>query len=243
MHHVTHEVVHALTHADKGFLYMIKELATQPGITIKEFLAGKHKKFFNPFSFFFIVLGIYVLSNSFFRPFDYAIDRQAAERGEQAQLPPEYKTKKQKERYIKIQRRLQKAMNFMNTKTNIVLCLSTPIIAFIMFLMYRRTLYYAEHLVTVTFINSFLNLLSIFIFTPLTYLLGDSSYHWVITTLLLASHVIYTSIAYFRVLDLPSTAVSYIKCVLSVIVAIFGWTFFWFLCILGYVIIGVFVFH
>jgi hypothetical protein len=224
MSHITHEVVHALTHADKGFFYLIKELATQPGITIKEYLAGKHKKYFNPFSFFFIVLGLYVLSNSFFKPFDAAVPNVATSDGKVYNYPATIKTEKQKAKYNLILLRVGTAMNFMNTRTNIVLFISTPFIAFIMFLLYRKHLYYAEQLVVVTFINAFLNLLSIFIFTPLMVLFkGGPAYAVVIVGMFLA-HFIYMSMVYFSVLNMPHTIMGYLRTIGSVVLSIVIWT-------------------
>lgn len=226
MSHITHEVIHALTHADKGFFYLVKELATQPAITIKEYLAGKHKKYFNPFSFFFIVLSIYVLSNSFFKPFDAAVPNIATSNGKVYNYPPTIKTEKQKAKYNLITQRVGQAMNFMNTRTNIVLFISTPFIAVIMFLLYRKHLYYAEQLVVITFINSFLNLLSIFIFTPLMVLFkGGAAYAAVIIGMFLV-HFIYMAIVYFSVLNMPRTPKGYFKTIGSVVFATLIWTFF-----------------
>jgi hypothetical protein len=59
MGHLAHEVSHALTHADKGFLLLIKELITRPGIVAREYLDGKRKKYFNPFTFLVITSALY----------------------------------------------------------------------------------------------------------------------------------------------------------------------------------------
>ncbi len=241
MSHITHEVVHALTHADKGFFYLIKELATQPGITIKEYLAGKHKKYFNPFSFFFIVLGLYVLSNSVFKPFHSAVNMYNPQ-STQVKYPASIKTEKQKAKYDMIQSRAEKAMDFMNTRTNIVLCISTPFLAVIMFLIYRKHLFYAEHLVVMTFTNTFLNLLSIFVFTPLLYIFRDANLTTAIYAAMLLSHLIYLSIVYYRVLDMPHTSSSYLKCVGSAFLALVCWSILSVFTIMGYIFYGV-IYH
>lgn len=231
MHHITHEVVHALTHADKGFFYLIKSLALQPGATVKEYLSGKYKKYYSPFSFFFIVLGIYVLSNSFFKPFSANYDNSTATT-QTGKYPPKLKTAQQRAKYDNIRARADKAINFINTRTNIVLCVSTPFIAFIMFLIYRKQLFYAEHLVVMTFVNSFLNLLSVFIFTPLLYLSRNGPLYYSILMCMILSHFVYATIVYFGVLDCPRTFKGVVKCAGSVVVGIIGWM------ILSYIIIG-----
>jgi hypothetical protein len=237
MHHITHEVTHALTHADKGFFYLIKSLATQPGQTVKEYLSGKHKKYYSPFSFFFIVLGLYVLSNSFFKPFSSHV-ANTAKTIQTTKYPSGMTTEKQRAKYDKVQARVNTAMNFMNTRTNIVLCISTPFIAFVMFLIYRKRMYYAEHLVVMTFVNSFLNLLSIFIFTPLLYLANGKSIYFAVLIGMLLSHLVYMSIMYYRVLNFQPNYKSYLKCIGSVAVGIISWAIFSYIFIGGYIMYG-----
>jgi hypothetical protein len=57
--YLTHEAVHALTHTDKGFILLIKDLALRPGIVAKEYIDGKRKKYFNPLSFFVITSALH----------------------------------------------------------------------------------------------------------------------------------------------------------------------------------------
>jgi Protein of unknown function (DUF3667) len=52
--HVIHEGVHSITHADKGFLLLVKELVMRPGFVAQEYIAGKRKRYFNPLSFLVI---------------------------------------------------------------------------------------------------------------------------------------------------------------------------------------------
>jgi hypothetical protein len=58
MGHVIHEGIHAITHADKGFILLVKELVVRPGLVAREYLGGKRKKYFNPLSFFVITTAI-----------------------------------------------------------------------------------------------------------------------------------------------------------------------------------------
>jgi hypothetical protein len=52
--HVLHEGFHSITHADKGFLLLLKGLLTKPGFIARDYLEGKRKKYFNPVSFLVI---------------------------------------------------------------------------------------------------------------------------------------------------------------------------------------------
>lgn len=58
MHDVWHDLFHAFTHTDKGFLFLIKSLLLRPGVVAKEFVEGRRKKYMSPFSFLVIVVGV-----------------------------------------------------------------------------------------------------------------------------------------------------------------------------------------
>lgn len=49
--HIIEEIVHYFTHADKGLFFIIKEMFIRPGTVIEEYIEGKRKKYFNPFTF------------------------------------------------------------------------------------------------------------------------------------------------------------------------------------------------
>ena len=52
--HILHEVIHLLTHFDKGVLYTIKQLLLRPGFMQRDYLAGKRSKHQKPFATFFV---------------------------------------------------------------------------------------------------------------------------------------------------------------------------------------------
>ncbi|HYE54747.1 MAG TPA: DUF3667 domain-containing protein [Chitinophagaceae bacterium] len=58
MKHIWHEVFHAFTHTDKGFIHVMKELLRRPGHVAREYVEGKRKRYFNPFSFLIIVVAV-----------------------------------------------------------------------------------------------------------------------------------------------------------------------------------------
>lgn len=67
--HLLHEFFHVLTHADKGFLFLTKQLITRPGYVAQEYLDGKRKKYFNPLTFFVVastIWAIAVLNSGYF---------------------------------------------------------------------------------------------------------------------------------------------------------------------------------
>lgn len=54
-----HEFFHAFTHTDKGILLLMKELIGRPGHVAREYLDGKRKKYFNPLTFLIVLASIY----------------------------------------------------------------------------------------------------------------------------------------------------------------------------------------
>lgn len=56
--HLMHELNHAITHTDKGFLFLIKDLVLRPGYVAKDYIEGKRKKYFNPLTFLVITSAI-----------------------------------------------------------------------------------------------------------------------------------------------------------------------------------------
>ncbi|HEU5166336.1 MAG TPA: DUF3667 domain-containing protein [Chitinophagaceae bacterium] len=58
MHSIFHDFLHALTHADKGIFLLFKYLTIQPGKIAREYVDGRRKKYFNPFSFLVLMVGV-----------------------------------------------------------------------------------------------------------------------------------------------------------------------------------------
>ena len=53
-HSFVHEIAHFFTHIDRVFLYTSFQMIVRPGRVIKEYLAGKRKKYQKPISFYLI---------------------------------------------------------------------------------------------------------------------------------------------------------------------------------------------
>jgi hypothetical protein len=58
--HFAHEFLHALTHTDKGILFLIKKLFTKPGVVAREYNSGMRKKYFNPITFLLITMALQI---------------------------------------------------------------------------------------------------------------------------------------------------------------------------------------
>lgn len=58
LHRFLHDFFHAFTHMDAGYLHTLKELATRPGHSIREYLQGKRSKHRDPLLMLIIIGGL-----------------------------------------------------------------------------------------------------------------------------------------------------------------------------------------
>ena len=230
MAHIWHDLVHAFTHADKGIFYTIRELAVRPGVVAREYVTGKRKKYFNPFSMLVIVLGINLLANSVFKPYSQ-LDYTSRD------IPVSMQTGSKRAKFEKIMKRQQAVSQFMNKHTNIVLFVSTPYIAFIFWLLFLKGRYnYAEHLSTMAYSNTFFSVLMIFVFGPLLYFMPDRSSKQLVYTAMLVSHVLYLSFMYYGFMGYTSRK-AYFKTLGAAVVAIIAWALFSTTIIMSYMML------
>ena len=59
--HVAHELAHVFTHADKGVLAYLPALLRHPGRLVADYLAGRRKRYFNPFQFLLLAAALATL--------------------------------------------------------------------------------------------------------------------------------------------------------------------------------------
>jgi len=58
MHDIAHEIWHALTHADKGILKLVKGLILNPHSTYQQYFEGQRKNYFSPVLFYVLTAGV-----------------------------------------------------------------------------------------------------------------------------------------------------------------------------------------
>ena len=56
--HIWHDLLHAVTHADKSIFSLVWQLIARPGTVAAEYVDGKRARYFNPFAFLVLVVGI-----------------------------------------------------------------------------------------------------------------------------------------------------------------------------------------
>jgi len=178
--HFFHEGWHAITHTDKGIVNLLKGLATNPGLVISEYVGGKHKKYFNPFTFAILCFGLFVLANSIIKPF-VEIPKP------DPKIVVQLKTEKQKKIYFGFFERTETAVKFQQQKPNILAMFGLPFEAFVFWLFFRRRgRNYIELLIAAIFLGGFANIIFTFTFSPLLSLAKNTFfYYWISIGILL----------------------------------------------------------
>jgi hypothetical protein len=170
MHHIWHDLVHAFTHADKGLLLLIRELALRPGLVAREYVAGKRKKYFNPFTFLLLMVGVATFVTA---TFNLMAMQPGMEKNPGVQLVTRY--------------------------YNFIVLLGVPLMALFSWLLYRKDRFnFAENLVFTAFTTGFSIMFHLLIFTPLV-LLFRSHYFIVLYsyTGLMALYYIFACLQFF----------------------------------------------
>jgi hypothetical protein len=132
---ILHELWHNFTHTDKGVLGLIKSLFADPGKVIREYIAGRRKKYFNPYTFFLIVTALLIYVSG--KVFHYEDER--------------YHYNNEFGQYI-------------SKHYNTIVLLSLPFLATILKLVFFKKGYnYAEWIVFLVFAFGIINFIQIFI--------------------------------------------------------------------------------
>lgn len=56
--HVAHEVLHVFTHADNTIVGFVPQVLLRPGRVVADYVAGRRKRYFNPFQFLLLAVGL-----------------------------------------------------------------------------------------------------------------------------------------------------------------------------------------
>ncbi|MDB5203614.1 MAG: hypothetical protein JWQ27_3023 [Ferruginibacter sp.] len=161
MPHFSHELFHAFTHTDKSIFQLLKQLATRPGTTAREYIQGKRVSYFNPFTFFLILMGLFVFSNMYFKP--------PMEKREPDPRVLQYMPNAQaKAQYISMMHRVNNAMTVFQKHGNVVAMIAVPFFSLFTWAFFRRKKYnYAEHLTANMLFIAFSNLIFTIVIFPL----------------------------------------------------------------------------
>ncbi|TCC88211.1 DUF3667 domain-containing protein [Pedobacter frigiditerrae] len=216
--HFFHEAFHAFTHADKGLLYLLKELAIRPGIVAKEYIAGKRKKYYNPFTFFLLLAGFYVLSSTFSA--SVSADKKPIPEGISRIENPI-----KKEEAMAMYHRVGVVKNFFTKNSNFVAMIAVPFFALYFWLIYYRKRYnYSEHLVANLMFVSFANLAFSIIVNPIHALFKGTSWEPLMWIWGLLLQLIYFVVAYKGFVELKGLGAMF-KIIIATLIGIMLWAF------------------
>ncbi|MEO7990558.1 MAG: DUF3667 domain-containing protein [Chryseolinea sp.] len=161
--HLFHEFFHALTHTDKGILLLVKEMILRPGFVAKEYIDGKRKKYFNPFSFLVIASAIYalvVMKSGYFE----AMGGGGNGVRSFGRMPEQFAMYMRESMEI-----------FIHHGKIISLVLVVPLMTFLSWIFFKKPRYnFAENLVLQSLMMGQINLFMVIIFIPLYLIFGHA---------------------------------------------------------------------
>jgi hypothetical protein len=148
---VAHEVFHVFTHADNTIVGYLPQLLLRPGRVVADYLAGRRRRYFNPFQFLLLMVGLTTAAAALLHYYEATgveMQRRFAGRMPAEQLA-----------------RMVQYFNYLGKYYNLWwLLLALPMYSFFTWLVYRRRgLNYAEsffvHIVIGSAFNLYLALL------------------------------------------------------------------------------------
>lgn len=155
-HELIHELQHSIFHVDSGILFTIKELLLRPGYMVKDYLAGKRKRYFKPVLLVLILSTIYSLVAYKLMHIDTGMITINTAQPHTADADAAFKT---------IKKGLDKIDQIFKEKYGFVMLSLVPVVALCLNLMYIRVKKY--HFVEYLFIALFLTAQSILLLLPL----------------------------------------------------------------------------
>ncbi len=199
-----HEFFLTILHIENGLLRLFKGLLLKPGKTAAEFVEGKRKTYFNPFTFMAVCVAVTVIIHSFLDP---NIDRAVFNQQTVTQnYGPDY------ERDLQIRERGDKLQKFSNNNSELLTILVSPWFAFGLWLFYRkRERNVAEITVAYMLFTAFSIIMSAIIISPwLHYLRGNITGYYTVFCIGILLQAMYTAWGLKGFFNLHS-AVNYIK--------------------------------
>lgn len=184
MPHLWHELWHAITHTDKGLLYLIKALFVNPGKVAREYIvAGKRKRYFSPFQYLIIIgtITTFIMANSHY----LEKNMEALSSGTQA--------------VSATQAALQQKINYYQQKYfTLIILFQLPFLSLATFWLYKKQGYnYAEHLTLHSFISGQTTLIAA-ILAAIVFFLKDTGAIRLVLSLMVLSTLIYHLVMYVQ---------------------------------------------
>ncbi|MDX2220583.1 MAG: DUF3667 domain-containing protein [Burkholderiales bacterium] len=141
LHDITHALIHVFTHADHSVFSLVRDLTWKPGRVARDYVAGKRRKYFNPFTFALIVVGVTSLVLAFTKFVDFTPYAAGNPVGA-----------------------------FFQRNINLIVLAQLPMLSLFCTLFFRsEKLHFAEHLVLASYATGFRSVFLTLIVAPLWY--------------------------------------------------------------------------
>ena len=148
------------THAEKGVINLFKGLAIRPGKVAAEYVEGKRKTYFNPFTFLALCIAFMAFLNSRIKPYN---DLSVPDPKIMARMPDE----RLKNLYVLTVKRNSGVQEVANRNLNLLSVAVTPYFAFFLWLFFRRRKRnMAEISVAYILFTGFANVLTTILISP-----------------------------------------------------------------------------
>ena len=218
MAHIGHDMLHAFTHADKGFFYMMLQLFKRPGTVAREYIIeGKRKKYFLPFQYILIIgtIAAFVAVNSHF------IEQTTQALGGNGQYSA---------RQVAF---MQKINAWQSRYYNIMILLQLPFYALAGKLVFKRHgLNYAEHLTLQTLLTAQVTLMSMIVMLSVMITGRSGGSLLVFMALITAAFQIFAYMQFFREFSFKGflkaslvniLGILFYTVFISIVMLIYGW--------------------
>jgi hypothetical protein len=147
VHEIAHEFTHALLHADRSALALLRSLLLRPGVVAREYVQGKRRRHFGPFATLVILVGVGSLVSELL--------------GFES---------------ITSSTHLNALQDFLNRHVNILVFAQVPLLSLMCLLLFRRDHYgFAEHTVLVVYAACLRPILFVLLILPYWYLFQPSA--------------------------------------------------------------------
>jgi Protein of unknown function (DUF3667) len=154
------DFLQTILHAEKGIFNLLRGLMIHPGRVVTEYVEGKRKKYFNPFSFLALCIAFMVLMNNWFKPY---LEVPVPDQQVMARIPD----KKTKDLYLVTVKRSAEGQSFFNRNMNFGTLISAPFYAVFLGLFFkRRGRNMAEIAVAYILLTAFIDVLFTVIASP-----------------------------------------------------------------------------
>jgi hypothetical protein len=191
------DLPHSVWHVDKGLLYTLRKMVTQPGRTIAEYLAGRRAQHFRPLTYLLLICGVSSLLMSATQWHPIPAER-AAEMPKVLNLA------------------MERYMTVFYKYPSLVYTVLLPINALLAWLLLRATRYnYAEMLISQALITGTLTVPALLMGMPIMWLAGRSEHSPGLIMLTALPSLVYPAWVYLQMLNPTplSTAARWVRAV------------------------------